>query len=90
MPEVDGKRAAANAAEETRIQDAARQAAEQEKHDTMMRMVKASFPTPIREMLRLQAEREANPHTQSPDRGAAARRAREAGPSRDRDRGYGR
>jgi len=89
MPEVDGKRAAANAAEETRIHDAARQAAEQEKHDTMMRMVKASFPTPIQEMLRLQAEREANPHTQ-PDRGAAARRAREAGPSRDQDRGYGR
>jgi len=89
MPEVDGKRAAANAAEDTRIQDAARQAAEQEKHDAMMRMVKASFPTPIREMLRLQAEREANPHTQA-DRGAAARRAREAGPSRDQDRGYGR
>jgi len=55
----------------------------------MMRMVRASFPTPIREMLRLQAEREANPHTQ-PDRGAAARRAREAGPTRDQDRGYGR
>jgi len=90
MPEVDGKRAAANAAEETRIQDAARQAAEREKHDAMMRMVRASFPTPIREMLRLQAEREANPHTQSPDRGAAARRAREAGPTRDRDRGFGR
>jgi len=53
-------------------------------------MVRASFPTPIREMLRLQQEREANPHTQSPDRGAAARRAREAGPTRDRDRGYGR
>jgi len=90
MPEVDGKRAAANAAEDTRIRDAARQAAEQEKHDAMMRMVRASFPTPIREMLRLQQEREANPHTQSPDRGAAARRAREAGPTRDRDRGYGR
>jgi len=89
MPEVDGKRAAANTAEETRIQDAARQAAEQEKHDAMMRMVRASFPTPIREMLRLQAEREANPHTQ-PDRGAAARRAREAGPTRGQDRGYGR
>ena len=89
MPEVDGKRAAANHAEETRIRDAARQAAEQEKHDAMMRMVRASFPTPIREMLRLQQEREANPHTQ-PDRGAAARRAREAGPSRDQDRGYGR
>jgi len=89
MPEVDGKRAAANAAEDIRIHDAARQAAEQEKHDTMMRMVRASFPTPIREMLRLQAEREANPHTQ-PDRGAAARRAREAGPTRGQDRGYGR